>query len=87
MLILFIIVWGMAIGWVAHLLVGRARPIAWGTALVLGIAGSFVGGLIASLIAGDGIRLRPSGIVGSIAGAVLILLVGGWLMPGRRSVR
>lgn len=87
MLIMFMIVWGMAIGWVAYLLVRGGRPIAWGRAFALGIAGSFVGGLLASLIAGDGVDLRPSGIIGSIAGAVLLLVIGGWLFPSGRAAR
>jgi uncharacterized membrane protein YeaQ/YmgE (transglycosylase-associated protein family) len=34
-----------------------------------------VGGLLFSLIAGDGLALRPSGIIGSILGAVILMLV------------
>jgi uncharacterized membrane protein YeaQ/YmgE (transglycosylase-associated protein family) len=74
-LILFIIVWGMAVGWVAHWIVNRNRPVNWAEALIAGLVGSFVGGLIASLIAGDGLELRPSGIIGSIVGAIIVLLV------------
>jgi uncharacterized membrane protein YeaQ/YmgE (transglycosylase-associated protein family) len=79
MLILGLIVFGMAIGWIAQLILGRAgrgRQNNWGEALVAGVVGSFVGGLLVSLIAGDGLALRPSGILGSIAGAILVLL--GW---------
>ena len=78
MLILGIIVFGLAAGWVAQLLLGRGgRRIDWGLALVAGLLGSFVGGLIASLIAGDGLALRPSGLIGSIVGAVLVTAVAG----------
>jgi uncharacterized membrane protein YeaQ/YmgE (transglycosylase-associated protein family) len=77
-LILGIIVLGLAAGWVAQLLLGRrGRRIDWGLALVAGLLGSFVGGLIASLIAGDGLALRPSGLIGSIVGAVLVTAVAG----------
>jgi uncharacterized membrane protein YeaQ/YmgE (transglycosylase-associated protein family) len=37
------------------------------------LAGSFVGGLLISLLSGDGLALRPSGIIGSILGAVVLL--------------
>ena len=40
--------------------------------------GSFVGGLLVSLLAGDGVELRPSGIIGSIVGAVLVTLAWGY---------
>lgn len=73
MLIIAVLCFGFAAGWVAQLLLGMgSRPD--GRTLVAGLAGSFVGGLVVSLVAGDGLALRPSGIVGSIAGAVLVLL-------------
>ena len=79
MLILGMIVFGMAIGWVAQLILGRTRlgRRNWGEALAAGLIGSFVGGLLISLISGDGIELRASGIIGSIVGAVIVLLVWG----------
>ncbi len=47
MLILAIIVFGMAIGWIAQLLLGRGgRNIDWGLALISGLGGSLVGGLL-----------------------------------------
>ena len=45
--------------------------------------GSFVGGLLISLLSGDGLDLRPSGIIGSIVGAVIV--TAGWLWYKRRS--
>jgi uncharacterized membrane protein YeaQ/YmgE (transglycosylase-associated protein family) len=74
-LILFIIVFGMAVGWIAQLLLGRGTN--WAEAFVAGIVGSFVGGLIGSLLAGDGIALRASGIIGSVVGAVIVLAIWG----------
>ena len=77
-LILGIIVFGMAAGAIAQMLLGRSgRRIDWGMALIAGLAGSFVGGLLASLIAGDGLSLRASGLIGSIVGAVVVSAI--WL--------
>jgi uncharacterized membrane protein YeaQ/YmgE (transglycosylase-associated protein family) len=73
LLILFILVWGMFAGWIAHLLLARSEPINWGELLAVGIAGSFLGGLVISLLTGNGLALRPSGIIGSILGAVALL--------------
>jgi len=68
----------MAIGWIAWLVVrGFDTTVNWGMALLAGLLGSFVGGLLGSLIAGDGIEFRASGIIGSIVGAILVLLVIG----------
>lgn len=74
MLFLFILVWGMVAGAVAQLIVRSGQRIDWQLALITGLIGSFVGGLIGSLLAGDGIALRPSGVIGSIVGAIVLLL-------------
>ena len=74
MLILGIIVFGLFVGWLAQLLLGMgSKPD--GRTLVAGLAGSFVGGLLASLIAGDGLDLRASGLLGSFVGAVIVLSI------------
>ena len=64
----------MLIGWLAQLALGMGtRPNA--QSLIAGLVGSFVGGLIASLLAGDGLSIRPSGLIGSFVGAIIVLLV------------
>ena len=75
MLLLGIIVWGLFAGWLAHLILYRGTPPDWGRLLVAGLLGSFVGGLLASLIAGDGLDLRPSGLIGTVVGAIIVLLI------------
>ena len=76
MIILAILVLGLFAGWIANLILGGGpRPADWGPLLVAGLVGSFVGGLLGSLIAGDGLDLRPSGIIGSIVGAVIVLAI------------
>jgi uncharacterized membrane protein YeaQ/YmgE (transglycosylase-associated protein family) len=82
MLILGLIVFGMAIGWVAQLILGTSHEKNWAQALGAGLIGSFVGGLLASLINGDGIELRMSGIIGSIVGAVIVVAI--WNALARR---
>jgi uncharacterized membrane protein YeaQ/YmgE (transglycosylase-associated protein family) len=81
MLILIIILIGMAAGWLAQLILGRERN--WGEALVAGLIGSFVGGLVVSLVAGDGLEIRATGLIGSAAGAVIVLAL--WGAMGRRT--
>ncbi len=74
MLILAILAFGMLVGWLAQLVLGMGtRPNA--QSLIAGIGGSFVGGLLASLLAGDGVAIAPSGLIGSFVGAVIVLLV------------
>src|SRR4051794_23741972 len=79
MLIIAIILFGMIVGAGAQLILGRARGgIDWTMAIVAGLVGSFVGGLLISLISGDGVDLRASGIIGSLVGAILVTAVWRW---------
>lgn len=79
MLLIGLLAFGMLVGAVAQLLISRsAGGIDWGLAIVTGLLGSFVGGLLISLLAGDGLALRPSGLIGSIAGATLLTAGWGW---------
>jgi uncharacterized membrane protein YeaQ/YmgE (transglycosylase-associated protein family) len=78
-LLLAIVGVGLFAGAVAQLVLGTGvYDINWGEAIVAGLVGSFVGGLLASIVAGDGIQLRPSGIIGSIIGAIVVSAVYGW---------
>lgn len=77
MLLIGLILFGMLIGAAAQLILGKRNGINWPVAFSCGIAGSFVGGLLSSLIAGDGIELRPAGIIGSLVGAIIVTL--GWI--------
>jgi uncharacterized membrane protein YeaQ/YmgE (transglycosylase-associated protein family) len=66
---------GCIAGYVANAILGGGMfPDDWAEVLVAGVVGSFVGGLIVSLLSDDGLAIRPSGIIGSIAGAVIVLV-------------
>lgn len=85
MLILAIILFGMVVGWLAQFILGRdAGRTDWTMALVAGLAGSFVGGLLVSLISGDGFELRSSGWIGSLVGALIVTAVWQKFGRGRR---
>ena len=88
MLILAIIVIGIAAGWVAQLVLGRnGRQTDWQLAFATGIIGSFVGGLLFSLIAGDGLAIEMSGLIGSIIGAIVVLAIVRAVRGGRSTAR
>jgi uncharacterized membrane protein YeaQ/YmgE (transglycosylase-associated protein family) len=85
-LILAIIVLGMGLGAVAQWILGRRETRTdWTMALVAGVGGSFVGGLLFSLIGGDGLALKPSGIIGSLLGAIIVTFI--WQQLRKRSDR
>ena len=76
--LLFLFVIGIIAGFVARALVpGKDALSFWGTVL-LGIVGSFVGGFLAYALfhkdSADG-AFQASGVIGSIIGAVIALLV------------
>lgn len=66
---------GLIAGFIARALVpGRDAMGMLGT-LILGLVGSLVGGFIGSLFSSDDGDFSPSGLIGSIIGAVIALLV------------
>lgn len=85
-LIIGILVAGMAVGAIAQMILGRSgRSLDWGMALGAGVGGSFVGGLLFSLLFGDGLSIRPSGIIGSILGAVIVTVLWMRFDPAKRA--
>jgi len=75
-------VFGLVAGAIARLLVPGRQPIGLLATMILGIIGSFVGGFLGSLFTG-GDLWGPSGWIGSIIGAIVVLLI--WVgIAGRR---
>lgn len=86
MLLLAILAFGLLAGAVAQLVLGTGLyRLAWAEALVSGLVGSFVGGMLTSLLAGDGLRLRPSGLIGSVVGAIVVTAAYRWYRSRRRT--
>ncbi|MEU0498474.1 GlsB/YeaQ/YmgE family stress response membrane protein [Mycobacterium sp. NPDC006124] len=85
-LIVSIIVVGLIAGAVARLLIPGKQSMSVVMTIALGIVGSFVGGFLGYLLFGKDAEhgfLQPSGIIGSIIGAVIVILI--WSRVGRRS--
>ena len=74
-LILALILIGMVAGGIAERVVYPEWKIDWTEAFLVGLAGSFLGGLAANLIAGEGLALHPAGLIGSIIGAIVLLAI------------
>jgi uncharacterized membrane protein YeaQ/YmgE (transglycosylase-associated protein family) len=78
---------GLIAGLIARFLMPGNQPMGLLATMALGILGSFIGGLLTSLIGSHGhvLELRPAGIIGSTIGAFVILLAVGWSRP--RAIR
>jgi uncharacterized membrane protein YeaQ/YmgE (transglycosylase-associated protein family) len=83
-IIVFLIV-GLIAGFIARALVPGPDPMGWLGTMILGIVGSFVGGVLLSLVTTGNFEISATGIIGSIVGAIIVLLI--WrAMGGRRGV-
>ena len=76
--ILFLLVMGLIAGFIARALVPGKDAMSVPGTILLGIIGSFIGGFLGYVLthhdASDG-AFQASGIIGSIVGAVIALLV------------
>jgi uncharacterized membrane protein YeaQ/YmgE (transglycosylase-associated protein family) len=76
--LLYLLLIGIIAGFLARLLVPGRDPMSVGATVLLGIVGSFIGGFLGWAIFGtdlDDGALQASGIIGSVIGAVIALLV------------
>jgi uncharacterized membrane protein YeaQ/YmgE (transglycosylase-associated protein family) len=72
------IVFGLVVGLIARFLMPGPQPMGFILTAVLGVIGSFVGGTLANLFQGGSLMdPRPSGWIGSIVGAFVLLLIYG----------
>ena len=83
-LIAFLIV-GLIAGFIARALDPGPDPMGWVGTMVLGIIGSFVGGTLAALLFGGTLDISASGLIGSVVGAIIVLLI--WRAMGGERTR
>jgi uncharacterized membrane protein YeaQ/YmgE (transglycosylase-associated protein family) len=88
-LIVSLLIIGLIAGAIARLLIPGRQDISIPATIAVGILGSFVGGFLGYALfhhdAQDGF-FQPSGIIGSVIGAMIVLLL--WMRMGtRRTVR
>ena len=89
-LIITLIIVGLISGAIARLLVPGRDPMGIGATILLGIVGSFIGGFLGYVLfhkdAAAGF-FQPSGLIGSIIGAIIALLIYRSVSGRRRALR
>ena len=76
--IVTLLIIGLVAGALARLLVPGRQSMSIAMTVVIGVIGSFVGGFLGYVLFHHDVRngaLQPSGILGSVIGAVIVLLV------------
>jgi uncharacterized membrane protein YeaQ/YmgE (transglycosylase-associated protein family) len=76
--IISLIIIGAIAGFIARALVPGKDPMGVGATILLGVVGSFIGGFLGWALFGKDLdegALQPAGIIGSIIGAIIALLI------------
>lgn len=76
------ILFGLVVGALARLVVPGRQPIGLLGTILLGVAGSFIGGFLAYVIWG-GEPFRATSWIGSIVGAVALLLLSSYVLKSQ----
>ena len=87
-LIIALIIVGHIAGFVARALVPGDDSMSIGATIVLGIVGSFVGGFLADALLrseDEDMGFGPAGLIGSIIGAIVVLLIYNAVTGRRRT--
>ena len=83
MSILAFILFGLVVGLIARAIMPGRQSMGLVATTLLGVVGSFVGGLVGSLIYGGRVfELHAAGIIGSVLGALAVMFLVG--AGGRR---
>ena len=84
MSILLFIVFGIVAGLIARAIMPGKQAMGIVMTGLVGIAGSFVGGFVGSLLTGYSVLdFHTSGIIGSVLGALAVLAIMGFANSGR----
>jgi uncharacterized membrane protein YeaQ/YmgE (transglycosylase-associated protein family) len=74
------LLFGLVAGALARLLVPGRDPMGWIATIILGLVGSFVGGMLADLLFDD----EAIGLFGAVVGAIIVLLAYNAMVRNRR---
>jgi uncharacterized membrane protein YeaQ/YmgE (transglycosylase-associated protein family) len=84
--LLVMIIVGLVAGFIARAVVPGPDPMGVIGTILLGVVGSFIGGFLGYVLFGKDITegaIQPSGLLGSIIGAIIALLIYRATLGGR----
>lgn len=85
MSLLFFLLFGLVVGLLARAIMPGEQKMGWISTMVLGVVGSFVGGFLAALVTRSRVTdLNTSGLIGSVLGALLVMVIAGAISSRRR---
>jgi len=76
--IIMLLIIGAIAGFIGRLLVPGPDPMSVPMTILVGVIGSFIGGFLGWALFGKDLSegaLQPSGLIGSIVGAVIVVLI------------
>lgn len=78
------IIFGFLAGLLARAVTPGEHRMGFIRTTLLGVVGSFIGGMLGALISGHNMMVvEPSGFIGAVLGAVVLLAFAGWLHRAR----
>ena len=78
------IVFGFVVGLIARAVVPGKQSMGLVMTTLLGVAGSLIGGLVATALSGGAMgEMQGAGFLGSLVGAILLLVIAGMAMTRR----
>jgi uncharacterized membrane protein YeaQ/YmgE (transglycosylase-associated protein family) len=85
MSIILFLVFGLVVGFLARAIMPGTQKMGMVPTMLLGVVGSFIGGFIAALLTHTRVLdFNTSGLIGSVVGALIALMVaGGMFTRGR----
>ncbi len=76
--ILLFLVFGLVVGFLARAIMPGNQKMGLLATMLLGVVGSFIGGFLGALVTQSRVLdFNTAGIIGSILGALIALLIGG----------
>jgi uncharacterized membrane protein YeaQ/YmgE (transglycosylase-associated protein family) len=74
---LIFLVFGFIVGLIARAILPGSQKMGFVRTTLIGVAGSFIGGLIGNIISGDALHVHSAGWIGSIIGAIVLMVILG----------